>query len=31
MSILDIAQLVFIGVVVIVSFVGMVYVIKNSR
>lgn len=31
MSILDIVQLVFIGVVVIVSFVSMVYVIKNSR
>ncbi|EAL53287.1 hypothetical protein CUP1437 [Campylobacter upsaliensis RM3195] len=31
MSILDIAQLVFISVVVIVSFVGMVYVIKNNR
>lgn len=31
MSILDIGQLVFIGVVVIVSFVSMVYVIKNSR
>lgn len=31
MSILDIVQLVFISVVVIVSFVGMVYVIKNGR
>ncbi|SUX13196.1 Uncharacterised protein [Campylobacter upsaliensis] len=31
MSILDIVQLVFISVVVIVSFVSMVYVIKNSR
>ncbi|MEB2803319.1 hypothetical protein Q9Q49_01800 [Campylobacter upsaliensis] len=31
MSILDIGQIIFITIVVLISFVGMVYVIKNSR